>query len=102
MTAPVSVTMLPSDAEKAAAAARKARHENDALRALWHGRGIGWASDITGLPARFVARVAAQSGIAEKETQDRDWSGPSAWETRVLMPVRVIRRDDLTEEAAAA
>jgi hypothetical protein len=39
------------------------RHRRDALSALRHGRGARWAADITGLPLRYVARIATQNGI---------------------------------------
>jgi hypothetical protein len=36
------------------------RHRALALRALVCGHGVQWAADITGLPLRLVARVAAE------------------------------------------
>lgn len=99
-----NVTGLPgtpvlTKAEKEAA--RRNRHRDDAHRALLHGRGINWAADITGLPARFVARIARQAGITEEEASDRGRPVPSRWETSVLVPVTISRRADLIEQVAA-
>ena len=47
------------------AAARRVRHERDALRALGYGHGVQWAADITALPLRFVVSVARAHGMTD-------------------------------------
>ena len=49
---------------------RAARHRALALQALRCGRGINWAADVTTLPVRLVARVAAIHGIADTSTDE--------------------------------
>jgi hypothetical protein len=71
------------DAREAAA-----RHRALALRALACGHGAQWAADITGLPLRLVARVAAQYRLpAARPVPDVPW--PSLWESLVLRPGRL-------------
>jgi hypothetical protein len=68
-----------------------ARHRALALRALTCGHGVQWAADITGLPLRLVARVAAQYRLPAARPVP-DVPGPSLWESLVLRPGRLPRR----------
>lgn len=66
-----------------------ARHRAAALRALACGHGVQWAADITGLPLRLVARVAAEHRARHVRHVLDVPLGPSLWEVLVLTPVRL-------------
>lgn len=72
---------------------RAARHRALALQALRCGRGINWAADITTLPIRLVARVAAIHGIADTST-DEGLPAAAQWPpvAVVTQPVSAARR----------
>jgi hypothetical protein len=65
------------------------RHRALALRALACGHGVQWAADITGLPLRLVARVAAEHRIPGARAMPDMPCGPSPWEALVLTPARL-------------
>lgn len=68
-------------------AAARLRHRELALRALQCGRGVHWASDITTLPLRLVARVAAEVGISDIDAEDA-LPREAQWPPRALLPGR--------------
>jgi hypothetical protein len=80
---------IQDDARKAAG-----RHRALALRALTCGHGVQWAADITGLPLRLVARVAAAYRIPAARPMP-DVPDPSLWESLVLRPGRLPRRGSI-------
>lgn len=69
-----------------------ARHRVLALRALARGHGIQWAADITGLPMRLVARVAAEYRVPDDRPVLEVPCEPSLWESLVLTPGRLYPR----------
>lgn len=84
---------IPDDARRAGLTGRSggtaARHRALALRALACGHGVQWAADITGLPLRLVARVAAECRIAAARSVPDVPCGRSLWEALVLTPWRL-------------
>jgi hypothetical protein len=75
----------PQDDAASARAAARLRHRELALRALLCGRGVRWASDITTLPLRLVARVAAEVGIPDPGAQDA-LPRAAQWPPRTVLP----------------
>jgi hypothetical protein len=77
----------PQDDAARDRAAARLRHRELALRALMCGRGVHWASDITTLPLRLVARVAAEAGISDIDAEDA-LPREAQWPPRALLPGR--------------
>jgi hypothetical protein len=77
----------PQDDAASDRAAARLRHRELALRALMCGRGVHWASDITTLPLRLVARVAAEAGISDPGAEDA-LSRAAQWPPIALLPGR--------------
>lgn len=72
----------PADSAESTAA----RHRAAALQALACGHGVQWAADITGLPVRLVARVAAEHRVPAAPPEPDFPGGPSPWDALVLTP----------------
>lgn len=80
----------PQDGTDGDRAAVRLRHRELALRALMCGRGVHWASDITTLPLRLVARVAAEAGISDIDAEGA-LPREAQWPPRALLPGRRSR-----------
>jgi hypothetical protein len=77
----------PQDGAARDRAAVRLRHRELALQALRCGRGVHWASDITTLPLRLVARVAAEAGISDIDAEDA-LPREAQWPPVALLPGR--------------
>lgn len=87
-----------ADSDRAAA---RLRDRELALRALLCGRGVHWASDVTTLPLRLVARVAAEAGIPDTGAEDA-LPRAAQWPPRALLPGRRTGRTHRPETRGGA